>query len=299
MSDADADADTRQGAYGGMFTIGEFSRATGITVKALRFYHDERLLVPSFVDPQSGYRYYAPALLERARVITYLRSLEFPLDEVRAILQGETADRTDDEPDEEDRILGAMERHKASIEQRVRKLRGVVRSLDQFITHERQAKVMTQPNYDGVQEKPLDPMLIAGIRMKGRYSDCSKGFAKIGRYFGRLSAGPCFLLHYDTEYKENDAEFETCMPVKQPKNVDGVSVRQLPGGRCVSLLHKGPYDQLGPSYAKVIGYVKSKGYTIVSPTREVYLKGPGMIFKGNPRNYLTEIQIPIEDSSAA
>jgi len=30
------------------------------------------------------------------------------------------------------------------------------------------------------------------------------------------------------------------------------------------------------------------------PTREVYLKGPGMIFKGNPRNYLTEIQIPFE-----
>ena len=29
------------------------------------------------------------------------------------------------------------------------------------------------------------------------------------------------------------------------------------------------------------------------PTREVYLKGPGMIFKGNPNKYLTEIQILI------
>ena len=28
--------------------------------------------------------------------------------------------------------------------------------------------------------------------------------------------------------------------------------------------------------------------------REVYLKGPGMIFKGNPKNYLTEIQLPVE-----
>jgi effector-binding domain-containing protein len=39
--------------------------------------------------------------------------------------------------------------------------------------------------------------------------------------------------------------------------------------------------------------VKEKGYTVVSPTREVYLKGPGMIFKGNPRKYVTEIQFPI------
>jgi hypothetical protein len=32
----------------------------------------------------------------------------------------------------------------------------------------------------------------------------------------------------------------------------------------------------------------------MQPTREIYLKGPGMIFKGNPENYLTEIQIMIE-----
>jgi hypothetical protein len=29
--------------------------------------------------------------------------------------------------------------------------------------------------------------------------------------------------------------------------------------------------------------------------REVYVKGPGLIFKGNPKNYLTEIQLPFKD----
>ena len=32
------------------------------------------------------------------------------------------------------------------------------------------------------------------------------------------------------------------------------------------------------------------------PTREVYIKGPGMIFKGNPAKYLTEIQVMIKTS---
>ena len=36
------------------------------------------------------------------------------------------------------------------------------------------------------------------------------------------------------------------------------------------------------------------GSEVVLPTREVYLKGPGMIFKGNPRNFLTEIQMLIK-----
>ena len=50
-------------------------------------------------------------------------------------------------------------------------------------------------------------------------------------------------------------------------------------------------------YARIIKHVKDHGHEIVMPTREVYLKGPGMIFKGNPRNYLTEIQIPISNAS--
>jgi DNA-binding transcriptional MerR regulator len=41
-----------------MFTIGEFSKVTGLSVKTLRFYHEEGLLVPTSVDDATGYRYY-------------------------------------------------------------------------------------------------------------------------------------------------------------------------------------------------------------------------------------------------
>ncbi len=76
-----------------------------------------------------------------------------------------------------------------------------------------------------------------------------------------------------------------------------VSVRRLAGGRCVYLVHKGPYDQLGRWHAKVMEYVQGKGYEVELPTREVYLKGPGMVFRGNPRNYLTEIQVLVHGKS--
>jgi effector-binding domain-containing protein len=82
--------------------------------------------------------------------------------------------------------------------------------------------------------------------------------------------------------------------VRQGTRADGVSVRELPGGRCVSLLHRGPYDDLGRSYQKVFEYMERKGLKPALPSREVYLKGPGMIFRGNPRKYLTEIQVPVE-----
>ena len=41
-----------------MFSIGEFSTITGITVRTLRFYHELGLLVPAAVDPATNYRTY-------------------------------------------------------------------------------------------------------------------------------------------------------------------------------------------------------------------------------------------------
>ena len=76
--------------------------------------------------------------------------------------------------------------------------------------------------------------------------------------------GPALLLCYDMEYQEI-ANYETCMPVKGGKSAGGIEVRDLPGGRCVSLLHKGPYDQLSRSYEKALAYVKSKGLSLCRP----------------------------------
>ncbi|MDP6447730.1 MAG: GyrI-like domain-containing protein [Pirellulaceae bacterium] len=70
----------------------------------------------------------------------------------------------------------------------------------------------------------------------------------------------------------------------------------MPGGRCATLLHRGPYEEIGRAYAKIIAYINERGYTVALPTREVYLKGPGMIFRGNPQNYLTEIQMIVTPS---
>lgn len=267
-----------------MFTIGEFSRASGLTVKTLRFYHEQELLVPAYVDPQTGYRHYDPAQLETARVITALRKLEIPLSEIQQLLKRQ---------DQDEELIQRVERHKTLLAEKVNAYRQAIKFLDQFIAAERQAKSISQMVPE-VQEKDVEPMLIAGIRMKARYDQCGKAFGRIARSMGQHICGKPFILHYDEEYKDDDADFEVCMPVRAAKAKSEISVRELPGGRCASLQHKGPYDQLGRSYARILNYMKAKNYSLITPTREVYWKGPGMIFRGNPANFLTEIQILID-----
>ena len=62
-----------------LLTIGAFARVTRLSPKALRLYDELGLLRPAIVDGASGYRYYDPAQVERARLIAWLRRLGMPL----------------------------------------------------------------------------------------------------------------------------------------------------------------------------------------------------------------------------
>lgn len=269
-----------------MFSIGEFSKITGLTVKTLRFYHEQGILPPSRVEAGNGYRFYDATKIETARRIATLRDLDFSIAEISEILSSH-----DDDAD----IVAFLESHKRAIQARQRNDRRIVRQLDSIISHERQASQMVDTHYS-VEEKMIDEALVASIRMQGKYSECGTGFGKIARKFGRHICGKPMLLCHDTEYRENDANFEVMMPIKKGEATDEITVQELPGGRCLSLIHLGPYEELGRSYEKILTYAKDNSVEYLTPTREVYHKSPGMIFRGNPKKYVTEIQLMLKDA---
>src|SRR5262245_52800798 len=67
-------------------TIGDFSRASHLSIKTLRHYHDVGLLEPRDVDPGNGYRYYSEDQIATAQVIRRLRGLQMPVAEVKSVL---------------------------------------------------------------------------------------------------------------------------------------------------------------------------------------------------------------------
>ncbi|AVH60992.1 MULTISPECIES: MerR family transcriptional regulator [Streptomyces] len=69
-----------------MRSIGEMARDGGLSVSALRFYDRAGVLVPAWVDPVSGYRWYEPQQLEEARLLARLRRAGMPLADIRLVL---------------------------------------------------------------------------------------------------------------------------------------------------------------------------------------------------------------------
>src|SRR4030095_14072329 len=72
-----------------MFRIGDFSKLTRVSVKALRFYDEVGLLKPTYVDRDTGYRYYSATLLPRLNRILAFKELGFSLGEIIHLLEGD------------------------------------------------------------------------------------------------------------------------------------------------------------------------------------------------------------------
>jgi effector-binding domain-containing protein len=142
-----------------------------------------------------------------------------------------------------------------------------------------------------IQVKDVEAMLVAGIRFRGKYQEVGKAIGRLCRHCGRNAAGKPFSLYHDAEYTEENADIEACIPVQKEVNKAEVKSRRLEGGRAVTLLHHGSYETLRESYRRLMDHVEQNHLAVTTPYREIYLKGPGMIFRGNPKNYLTEIQM--------
>jgi DNA-binding transcriptional MerR regulator len=108
-----------------LITVGRLARRAGLTAKAVRHYDRIGLLTPAAVDPATGYRFYAPAQVAQARLIGLLRSVDVPLEQVRACLAA---------PDDAPAIRRALVEHRRRLQARFDRVRGDLHRLDHLIS---------------------------------------------------------------------------------------------------------------------------------------------------------------------
>jgi len=75
-----------------MMTVNEVSKISGVSIRTLHYYDTIGLLHPTEVT-EAGYRLYDDAALERLQQILLFRELEFPLKEIKGVLDAPNFDR--------------------------------------------------------------------------------------------------------------------------------------------------------------------------------------------------------------
>lgn len=147
-----------------------------------------------------------------------------------------------------------------------------------------------------IKIKDIEPVLAAVLRFTGRHKDAGKHFPDIYKALKGKSSGSPFFCYYDKEFQET-ANIEVCVPVSEKKELRGIMIKDFPRIKAVSAIHTGSYETIRNTYKALSEYISEKQLKTDLPVREVYIKGPGMFFKGNPDNYITEIIIPLYDEN--
>ncbi|MGV9908262.1 DNA polymerase III subunit beta family protein [Streptomyces tendae] len=111
-----------------MRSIGEMARDSGLGVSALRFYDRAGVLGPAWVDPASGYRWYAPEQLDEARLLARLRRVGMPLADIRLVLAGWSGE-------DADLVRGLLGAHLRRLEQGLAEARSEFSTIRELLDH--------------------------------------------------------------------------------------------------------------------------------------------------------------------
>lgn len=265
-------------------SIGQFSRRSLLSPKALRLYDQQGLLTPAEVDPMNGYRRYQESQLADARLIARLRQLDMPLVDVSTVINTPAERRGD--------VLVA---YWEAVERRIAAQRDVLmylliaiagreRNFDMFEIQERDTPaqtVLTEQRH------------ITANGLTSWLSDCMPRLHSVAANHGGV-AGSAFIIFHGEVSAESDGPVEVCIPI-HPADVGkfDAPTRIEPAHReAYTRITKSlvEYPQILTAYDAVEQWIQKNGKAVYGAPREVYFAD---FMNAGPDDEVVDIAFPI------
>ena len=263
--------------------IGDFARATHLSVKTLRYYHRVGLLEPADVDPHTGYRRYTTGQIPVAQIIRRFRDLDMPVDEVRKVLAAPDIDTRNE-------LIGA---HLGRLEEGLARTQTAVASLRDLLEQPAQA----EPASISRRRVPATPA--AAISDVVDQADLQSWFpGAFGELYATLDSqqlsadGPGGGIFATDLFARDQGEATLFVPCRTPvRPVGRVTPLTVPAAELATIIHDGPHTDVDRAYGALAGYVTQHALGVDGPIREYYLTDRRSI--ADAAQWRTEIGWPI------
>jgi DNA-binding transcriptional MerR regulator len=268
--------------------IGDFSRATHLSIKTLRHYHRVGLLEPAEVDPGTGHRRYTTDQIPNAQVIRRFRDLDMPIDEIRAVLTARTV-RT-----RNDLIAGHLTRLEDSLGRTERAVAAVRELLNNPV----------DPDQAAIVHRSVPLARAAGVTEVIDIEDAGVWYAgALGELRGTMTAqsipgcGPPGGIYATDLFTSERGQATVFVPCSQPvRSLGRVETLDVPSAELAVIVHHGPPDGADRAYGALATHVARHELAVDGPVREYYLTGCGDT--ADESAWRTEIGWPIFQTSS-
>ena len=262
-----------------LMPIGRFSKSCRLSIKALRHYDEQGLLKPAYVDPLTGYRYYARGQARDAVMIGMLRSLGISIATIGTLMQSEGERLRNLLAHERDRIV----REQAKMQQALRSIERIARE-GELMPYD--VAVRDEPAYTVLQKSCTTT------------SECmiEDGAALVYAVIGELQAAgrplldPVMCINEDPDAEERIV-VHACVGIEPPyPEFSQSAVIEIPAGPVAWLTHQGPYEELGLAYHALFAWAQEQGYEQAGAMREIYRNDPAEV---SVDQLITEVMLPV------
>jgi DNA-binding transcriptional MerR regulator len=268
----------------GSLTIGDFSRATFLSVKTLRHYHRVGLLEPSLVDPVNGYRRYTSDQIPTAQVIRRFRDLDMPLADIASVLRA---------PNQTTRSQ-LISAHLTRLEQSLADTQSAVASLRDLLEHP------SPPA--SIEHRRIPATPAAAITDTVEVGDLAAWYqGAVGEIRSTLlaqvitSSGPPGGIYANELFSEERGEATVFFPADgEVRTVGRVRPFMAPPIELAVITHTGSHADVDRSYGALATYVSEHTLAVEGPVREYYVVGRHDT--SDEQAWRTEIGWPIFDT---
>ena len=267
-----------------LMPIGRFAEASHLSIKALRLYDKVGLLSPTYVDDDSGYRFYGLDQLASAKLIL-LRRIDMPLAMISQVLEAE-----------EQEAIALLEAYWQGVEDKVAKGRNVVTYLYKLLHGEEE-----RMTYD-VHSKQVPKMKAVSLCREVSIDELNNFLQNsiqlltdyITAQDGEVMGFPMGIYHGEVN-PDSDGPVEVCIPVKgdlQPRGE--IEIRELVTTKAAYTnvtFDQAEFPQILQAYDAVYEWIQQNGHEIAGSPREIYLRGSKDI---EPHESFIEIAWPYD-----
>lgn len=246
----------------GLLSIGSFSRASSLSIKTLRAYHENGLLIPARVDPATGYRSYTVDQLADAVVIVRLRELEVPIAKVHQILQARDPALT----------RQILEDHQATMQSRLAETQRIIDALQSGIA----PTAHTPVHLITSRHQPILTMhdVVPAAALWSWLVRAHDLLAEVATRAGGEVSGPPGAF-YPAAIEADDVEDVTAFvplsgAILVPDSAVGVTNAEFPAACWAVLVHADSFDTVGDTYRWLGSWVANNATASERPVCERY-----------------------------
>ena len=245
--------------------IGDFSRATHLSVKTLRHYHHIGLLEPADVDPDTGHRRYATEQIPTAQIIRRFRALEMPLDEIQAVIAAPDIDTRND-------LIAA---HLSRLESNLAKTQAATASLRNLLQQPSGSALVS------VEHRSVDVVPAVAVSEVIDVEDALAWFqGALGEIYATLAAqslpmtGPGGGMFSNDLFSYERGLATIFVPFEgRARPMGRVTSIVVPAVELATTMHVGSHTDIDRAYGALATYVTEHALAVEGPIREYYLVG--------------------------